>query len=265
MWFFLAVRRAPREFGGETDAVENPDVNHRKKLDESDTASARNRATEAQSPHLGTGGIRICSALLAAACIAAILWELSFRAAPSLKPLKHAELVVIGDSISAGMLGPDRETTWPRHFENRYQVPVVDLSREGATTRSALKQAANIPESATLVLVEIGGNDILGPTTAADFGIHLDALLKAIARPGRQIVMLELPLPPFYNRFGQSQRVLAARYGVALISKRDFAVVLAGKDATIDGLHLSNAGHERLAAMIWTKLASHLTPKGTKE
>ena len=64
--------------------------------------------------------------------------------------------------------------------------------------------------------------------------------------------MLELPLPPLYNRFGAIQRRLARRYGVVLIPKRYFAAALSGEAATIDGLHLSPAGHRKMAAMIWS-------------
>lgn len=63
--------------------------------------------------------------------------------------------------------------------------------------------------------------------------------------------MFELPLPPFCNEFGRVQRRLAAKHGVTLIPKRVFATVLAGEEATLDSIHLSRAGHERMAEVVW--------------
>jgi acyl-CoA thioesterase-1 len=64
-------------------------------------------------------------------------------------------------------------------------------------------------------------------------------------------VMLELPLPPTFNRFGEIQRRLARRHNVVLIPKRYFASVLVGEEATLDGLHLSPSGHRKMAEMVW--------------
>jgi len=69
--------------------------------------------------------------------------------------------------------------------------------------------------------------------------------------------MLELPLPPLFNRFGEIQRRLARRYDVLLVPKRYFAGVLIGEQATLDGLHLSPAGHQKMADMIWARLTDH--------
>jgi acyl-CoA thioesterase-1 len=205
------------------------------------------------------------SLLVAVICFVAFAWEIPFRGTPFLGDREHTRLAVVGDSISAGLLGPEKETTWPRQFEELFHIPVIDVSREGATAASAIKQAAQIPDDATLVLVEIGGNDLLGPTSPAKFATDLEALLAKLVMEGRQIVMLELPLPPLYNRFGQAQRELAHRYHVSLISKRDFAVVLAAGGATLDGLHLSDHGHRLMAEMIWRHLGSNLKPNDRNE
>ena len=62
--------------------------------------------------------------------------------------------------------------------------------------------------------------------------------------------MFELPLPPLHNGFGTAQRQLAAKYGVALIPKRPLTAVFGMKDGTVDGLHLSDAGHRALAQSV---------------
>jgi acyl-CoA thioesterase-1 len=53
------------------------------------------------------------------------------------------------------------------------------------------------------------------------------------------------------NEYGRIQRQLAARYGVRLIPKRVFIRVLTGEGATLDSIHLSQAGHRAMADAIW--------------
>ena len=47
------------------------------------------------------------------------------------------------------------------------------------------------------------------------------------------------------------QRELAAKYAVVLIPKRIFIGVLTTPGATVDGIHLSPAGHAWMADVIW--------------
>jgi acyl-CoA thioesterase-1 len=72
----------------------------------------------------------------------------------------------------------------------------------------------------------------------------------------RQVVMFELPLPPFHHEYGRIQRTLAHKYGVSLIPKRVFLTVLAASDSTLDTIHLSQAGHELMAARVWQLISS---------
>ena len=67
--------------------------------------------------------------------------------------------------------------------------------------------------------------------------------------------MLELPLPPFANRFGMIQRH-AVEYQVILVPKRFFIEILTTTDATVDGVHLSRTGHFLMADAVWELIRS---------
>src|SRR5437870_2613859 len=62
-------------------------------------------------------------------------------------------------------------------------------------------------------------------------------------------------MPPFCSDYGRVQRRLAAAHGVTLIPKRWLADVLTADGATVDGIHLSQEGHERMAEKVWRLLA----------
>ncbi len=157
---------------------------------------------------------------------------------------------MIGDSVSAGVREGE-EGTWPKRLAREQHIDIRDLSKMGATVGSARKQAEQIGAESGLVLLEIGGNDLLGSTAPEQFEDGLDALLAEVCRCDRTVVMLELPLPPFCNRFGMIQRRLAAKHEVFLVPRRIFIGVLTTPGATIDGIHLSVSGHAQMAEALW--------------
>jgi acyl-CoA thioesterase-1 len=123
---------------------------------------------------------------------------------------------------------------------------------------SALDNARRINQDDALVILEIGGNDLLGGTSIHKYREDLEKMLALVCGLHRRVAMIELPLPPFYNRYGMVQRALAKSHGVTLIPKRYLAKVISTPGATVDGLHLSNAGH----ALFAHALAEMLTRPG---
>jgi lysophospholipase L1-like esterase len=127
---------------------------------------------------------------------------------------------------------------------------ITNLALPGATAAEALQQAQDVKAPHALVILEIGGNDLLGGAKAADFRAHLETLLAALRPRAQTIVMFELPLLPFNNGIGEAQRSLADKYHVALIPKRCMTAVIGRAGNTEDGLHLSPEGHKALAQAV---------------
>lgn len=173
--------------------------------------------------------------------------EMRFRTAPSVVIDQQSTIYILGDSISEGM--GERYIYWPELLSQKTSCQVVNLAKAGSTVATAIKQAAGIVESDALVIIEIGGNDLLGDTDAADFYKRLDLLVGSLASE-HQILMLELPLYPFQNAFGTAQRNVAMKYGIQMLPKKNFAQVLGEAGGTIDGLHLSQSGHDAMAVVI---------------
>ncbi|MCA9090195.1 MAG: hypothetical protein KDA90_16350 [Planctomycetaceae bacterium] len=172
-------------------------------------------------------------------------WEARYHLAPSPPSVRPQRLIVVGDSISAG-IGEGEGATWPRLLMDRPSVDVVDLSRMGATVSSSLKtvEANKLPDG--LVLLEIGGNDLLGGTSVVEFASALEALIQKLSS-AHEVWMFELPLPPGFQRFGQVQRRLAARYSIRLIPKSVLSRLILSSESTLDSIHLTKQGHERFA------------------
>jgi acyl-CoA thioesterase-1 len=201
----------------------------------------------AMRPRRQIAAFRLLIALL---WLGGVLVELPYHFTPSIEVQGRPPLWIIGDSVTAGTGNPKVET-WPRILARTRGVTVHDRSQMGATVGSALQRLEQQPLGDGIILLEIGGNDLLGSTSAADFEDRLERLLALVCRPGRTVLMFELPLPPFCNEFGRAQRRLAAQYGVALIPRRLFAEVLTAGGATLDGIHLTQDGHQAMAEAFW--------------
>jgi len=174
--------------------------------------------------------------------------ELSHRKMPRVVGAPSDHLVVIGDSNSAGI--DPSIPAWPRVLERTTAISVKNLALPGATTVDALAMMGKLNPEDTVVLIEIGGNDLLAGTSSTDFSHALEAILSKVTMPGRTVVMFELPLLPHKVEYGRIQRQLAAQYRVWLIPKRFFAQVIRGENATSDGLHLSKVGADRMSALV---------------
>jgi lysophospholipase L1-like esterase len=174
--------------------------------------------------------------------------EFSHRRMPRITGNASDHLAVIGDSISSG-IDPQVEA-WPLVLQQTCGVEVRNLARPGAQVNEGPLMASDLNEDDHLVLIEIGGNDLLTGVSSDEYGKALNALLSKVADPNRTVLMFELPLLPNKIAYGQIQRSLSAKYRVALIPKRYFAQVIGDADATTDGLHLSASGARRMAALV---------------
>ncbi len=158
-------------------------------------------------------------------------------------------LCVVGDSITAGL--NDGEDTWPRRLSRQVSARILDASQPGATLKSAQQQVELLnPFAGDVLLLEIGGNDQLEGLPLVEFERDMDRLFAACHRPGRAVVMFELPLPPLATRYGEIQRRLARHHQVHLIPRRDILGVMTARGSTVDGIHLSATGQARLADLV---------------
>jgi len=190
---------------------------------------------------------RLGAALLISAWLLALLLEVPFHLSPRINADPDRTLTVIGDSVTAGMGGGETSIRWPQLLSQQHGLTVQDISHIGETAGTAFKRVKQNQIEASLVIVEIGGNDILGSTTPPEFETDLDCLLQHLTQGGRKVVMFELPLPPFYHRYGDIQRRLARKYDVALIPKRVLLSVIARNKNTLDSIHLTQQGHTAMA------------------
>ncbi len=188
--------------------------------------------------------------VIAGSAISELLWKFP----PQFDRTVSPTLIVFGDSVTAG-IGENEAETWPSLLGAATNLEVIDYSKMGTTVGSELNSLAEKTLQPGLIIVELGGNDILGSTTVDEFRNQLDQFLHQLTATGQPVVMFELPVPPFLNCFGIAQRQIAMKHNVQLIPKRIFARVLAGNHSTLDSIHLSQEGHEFMAKLVWEQIS----------
>jgi acyl-CoA thioesterase I len=187
---------------------------------------------------------------------AAFAFELTQQRLPSLQIASEPSITiaVVGDSLTSG-LSETKAVIWPKTLAKRNGVAVVhDFAVEGAKCRKAMAQAEKIPDDVDVVIVAIGGNDLLGQTTLDEFERDYDALLKRLWQPDRVLIGFELPLPPFHNRWGERQRRIAFNHGVKLIPKWRLMWLLSDPKNTVDSIHPTQAGQDAIERLVWSAL-----------
>jgi acyl-CoA thioesterase I len=190
----------------------------------------------------------VSTIVLIAILMAASASEFSHRRMPETKGSPSDQLAVIGDSISSGI--DPRLEAWPSVLQKECGIKVTNLARPGAQVNEAILMAGSLRDSDKVVVIEIGGNDLLLGVSAKEYEKRLDTLLSRVAAPNRVVVMFELPLTPNRIAYGQIQRRMSTKYHAWLIPKRYFVEVISGASATTDGLHLSASGARQMAALV---------------
>jgi len=199
---------------------------------------------------------RAATLVLSLTILLLILLELPYHRMPTIEVSADSRVYVLGDSISAGMGAG--ETPWPEVLDSLLPIPVINFAQPGAVTTDGLRQAERIGDGPAVVLVMLGGNDVLGTTTVSGFGTALDTLLLSLFEAEHSVYLLQTPTLPFQSGFTNVQRLWAAKYGVTLLPKRLLTRTLGQPDATLDGLHLSDTGHRHLAQ----QFAEHIRIRG---
>ena len=120
--------------------------------------------TADKSPHLQKRWRNTTSAALIAICLGAAAIEWPYYRMPRLDARGVERIYVIGDSISSGL---GNEVTWPKMLADQRHIEVVNFAQAGCEVGGGMSQACRLEVGRALVLIELGGNDVMGYTTAA--------------------------------------------------------------------------------------------------
>jgi hypothetical protein len=134
----------------------------------------------ATSLSVGRRAQRLATAFLAALLIVLSGFELQHRSPPLISGMPSDHLVVIGDSISAGI--DPRIPPWPAVMQATTGVRVKNLSSAGAFMVDALRMSAKVESEDRVVLMEMGETICLRECLPFNSGDHSTRFSKKWSR-----------------------------------------------------------------------------------
>jgi acyl-CoA hydrolase len=167
-----------------------------------------------------------------------------------------ARVLVVGDSISAGF-GVDPSQAWPQLLAQRSGWRVVNGGVNGDLSADALGRLPGLLEKHAphLVVLEIGGNDMLRGAPEGRIRANLETMIVAAKAAGAQVAIIAVPRPSLMGAALSSLRPadfysdIADSHGVALVDDA-LSAVLSRPDLKLDPLHPNASGHADLAERI---------------
>lgn len=165
-----------------------------------------------------------------------------------------ATVLVVGDSISAGF-GVDAAQAWPGLLAQQTGWRVINGGISGDLSADALERLPDLLErhAPQLVLLEIGGNDMLRGEPDERIRANLEKMVVAVQGRGARVVLMATPRPSLVRaalsalKPAEFYRSVADQYRVMLLQDT-LSEVLSRPEFKLDPLHPNAAGHAALAA-----------------
>jgi acyl-CoA thioesterase-1 len=168
-------------------------------------------------------------------------------------------VMVFGDSLTFGYGAPP-EASYPAVLEKMIGVKVVNEGVSGNTTADGLKRidAALVKHKPALVLLSLGGNDMLRNVPASEIKTNLKAMVERVIGSGAGLVLISQPQPSLIGGLvGLSDAAvyaeLAKEEGVFILEE-SFSKHLSDKDLKSDLIHLNAKGYALVAEDVAKKL-----------
>lgn len=176
--------------------------------------------------------------------------------------LPGSRVLALGDSLTEGA-GVTPEEAWPDLLARQTGWVVINGGVNGDTSSAALRRLPALleEEHPVLVLVTLGGNDMLRHIPQQETIANLEKILTLIKAHGAKPVLLATPKPSiagavfrnlsaadFYRKVADAQRVP--------LIEDEIADVLSDPLMKGDPLHPNAAGHALLSKKIFDALKS---------
>jgi lysophospholipase L1-like esterase len=197
----------------------------------------------------------------AAVLVAALVW---WRARDNAWTLVNpfpqgSRIIAFGDSLTAGVQVPE-DQAYPAHLGRLLGTPVLAKGVPGDTTAEALARvdADVLAQDPRVVLVCLGGNDMLRGLPPEDLFSNLREIVRRIQGKGALVVIIGLDwrLPSRVD-YGDRYRALARETGSVYVD--DFLDGVFGDPRLMtDQIHPNAAGYERVARRIEAAAGKYL-------
>ncbi|HMK42377.1 MAG TPA: arylesterase [Methyloceanibacter sp.] len=196
--------------------------------------------------------------LFAAALVCALM------ARPAQAKDEKMTIVAFGDSLTAGLGLPDN-ASFPAQLETALKaqgkdVSVVNAGVSGDTTSAASQRLDwALPQDASAVIVELGGNDALQGIPPEGTKANLAKIIEAVQAKGLPVLLAGMEAPrnmgtAYVDAFRAIYAELAAKYNVVFYPFFLDGVALDDSLMQSDGIHPNAKGVAKIVEQIMPKV-----------
>jgi len=202
--------------------------------------------SDADGPFISRGPVLVFVGL----ALLAAFWSRDPGVPHAAKPSAGEHVIAFGDSLVEGVgASPGRDVV--SLLSARVGVPIVNAGRSGDTTRTALARldSAVLSRRPRVVIVVLGGNDLLRRVPQEETFANLDAIVDRIRRRGAAVILVGLSAGVFTDTYGAGYDDLARRTSSGLVPDI-LADILGHPDLMADHIHPNDLGYRMMADRI---------------
>lgn len=156
-------------------------------------------------------------------------------------------IVFFGNSLTAGQgAGPGED--FPSLIGKKLNVPIINAGVSGNTTQDALLRINKdvLSKNPSMVVVELGGNDLLDRVDSNITQRNLDLILSKIKPTGAKIVILGIKFYLFNQKYETSLQGLAKKYD-AIFVPDILEGIITDQSLKHDDIHPNAKGYQKIA------------------
>lgn len=174
-----------------------------------------------------------------------------------------ATVLALGDSLTFGT-GATPQTSYPTVLAGLSGWQLVNAGVPGDTSTQALERLPALLQEhqPALVLVSIGGNDLLRRLPDADTRANLQRICELALAAGAQVLLLAVPRPSVAAAFtgSLSDHPMYAEVSAALklpLHAQGWAAVLGDETLRADAIHANARGYAQMARSLYDAALAH--------
>lgn len=159
--------------------------------------------------------------------------------------------MALGDSLTFGY-GADKSQSYPVVLAQKTGWNIINMGVNGDTTKDVLNRMDSvIGENPKLVLLGIGGNDVLRRVNASETRANLVSIIKALQDKNIPVVLIAEPHLSASALFGKASdnpvyKDVASEMNVPLLEKA-WSNILSDDKLKSDQIHANGVGYAKFA------------------